>query len=129
MPTYAYDHLHLRSPDPSKTAQWYHRMFGARIIATPQASGPSRVDLDIGGLIIFVAGALPANEEVRGLKDPHYGLDHFGLKVQDLEQAVADLKAKGAEFAVEPRTLPTGVKIAFVRAPDDVRIELVERHP
>ena len=127
MPTYAYDHIHLRSPDPSKTAQWYHRMFGARILQTPQPTGPNRVDLDLNGLIVFVAGAMPPNEEIRGLKDPHYGLDHFGLRVQNLEQAVADLKAKGAEFVVEPRTLPTGVKIAFVRAPEDVRIELVER--
>ena len=127
MTTYRYDHIHLRSPDPLNTAQWYHRMFDARIVETPQPSGPNRIDLDINGLMVFVAGALPTGEEVQGLRDPHYGLDHFGLIVGNLEEAVAELKSRGADFAVEPRTLPSGVKIAFVRGPNDVRIELVER--
>ena len=39
----------------------------------------------------------------------------------------AELKAKGAEFASEPHDLRPGLKIAFVRAPGDVRIELLER--
>ncbi len=127
MGTYVSDHIHLRSPDPLKTAQWYHLMFCARIVETPQPSGPNRVDLDFDGLKVFVAGALASGEELQGLKDPHYGLDHFGLRVGNLEEAVAELKSKGAEIVVEPRTLPTGVKIAFVRGPEDVRIELVER--
>ena len=127
MTTYRYDHIHLRSPDPLETAQWYHRMFDARIVETPQPSGPNRIDLDINGLMVFVAGALPTGEELQGLRNPHYGLDHFGLRVGNLEEAVAELKSRGAEFAVEPRTLPNGVKIAFVRGPNDVRIELLER--
>ena len=127
MPTYLYDHIHLRSPDPLKTAQWYHRMFGAKIVETPQPSGPNRVHLELNGAIILIAGPLPSGEEQEGSRDPYYGLDHFGLKVQDLGEAVAELKAKGVEFTVEPRTSPTGVKIAFVRGPEGVRIELVER--
>ena len=127
MITYLPDHIHLRSPNPLITAQWYHQMFGARIVETPQPSGPNRVDIDFSGLMVFIAGALPQEEALQGLRDPHYGLDHFGLRVESLEESVAELKSKGAEFAAEPRTLPTGVKIAFVRGPEDVRIELVER--
>ena len=41
--------------------------------------------------------------------------------------AAADLKAKGAEFSMEPKDLRPGLRIAFVRAPGDVRIELLER--
>jgi len=40
---------------------------------------------------------------------------------------VAELKRRGADIAVEPRTIRPGVRIAFVRAPDDVRIELLQR--
>ena len=47
--------------------------------------------------------------------------------MDNLAEAAADLKAKGAEFASEPRDLRPGLKIAFVRAPGDVRIELLER--
>ncbi|MFH1560250.1 MAG: VOC family protein [Chloroflexota bacterium] len=127
MATYEYDHIHLRSPDPLKTAQWYERMFGARIIETPQPSGANRVELDLNGLVILVAGALSPGEELQGLKSSHYGLDHFGLKVENLEEAAAELKSKGVEFTMEPRTTPTGLKIAFVRGPEDVRIEVVEK--
>ncbi len=114
MTRYAYDHIHLRSPDPLKTARWYHRMFDAKIIETPQPSGPNRVDLDINGLMVLIAGALPPGKELQGLRDPHYGLDHLGLKVENLERAVTELKSRGAEFAVEPRIAPSGAKIAFV---------------
>ena len=127
MRTYGYDHIHLRSPDPMGTAQFYRRMFDARIIETPQPSGPPRIDLDVNGLMMFIAGPLPSGEELRGPGDPHYGLDHFGLRVENLEETAVELKSRGAEFAVEPRTLPSGVKICFVRGPDGVRIELVER--
>ena len=126
MATYEYDHIHLRSPNPLKTAQWYHRMFGARILETPQPSGTPRVELDLNGLHILVAGALSPGEELQGLRSPHYGLDHFGLKVENLEEAVADLKSKGAEFSMELRTTPSGLKIAFVRGPEDIRIEVVQ---
>ncbi len=127
MVTFRFDHIHLRSPDPMKSAQFYHKMFGARIIETPQPSGPNRIDLDINGLTIFLAGALPQGQETQGLRDAHYGPDHFGLGVVSLEKAVAELKTRGADFTVEPRTLPTGVKIAYLRGPDGVRVELLER--
>ncbi|MCE2465682.1 MAG: VOC family protein [Dehalococcoidia bacterium] len=128
MAVYSYDHIHLRSPDPATAAKFYNKMFDAQIIETPQPDGNTRVDLNLNGLTIFLAGAMPSGTEVQGVEGPHYGLDHFGLRVDNLDSAVSDLKAKGAELESEPRTLPTGVKIAFVKAPDDVRIELVERH-
>ncbi len=59
--------------------------------------------------------------------DPHLGLDHFGFRVENLDEAAKELKERGAEFAVEPYQLRPGLKIAFVRAPGDVRIELLER--
>ena len=55
------------------------------------------------------------------------GLDHFGLRVDDMDEAVAELKRRGAQFTLEPRTIRPGVRIAFVQAPDNVRIELLER--
>ena len=127
MPVYSYDHIHLRSRDPMATAQYYRKMFDAKIIESIQSDGQKRIDLDINGLMIFIARVLPEANVPAGLAEPHLGLDHFGLRVDDLDQAVADLKRRGAEFAVAPRTIRPGVRIAFLRAPDDVRIELLER--
>jgi catechol 2,3-dioxygenase-like lactoylglutathione lyase family enzyme len=38
-----------------------------------------------------------------------------------------ELKAKGAEFTVEPKTIRPGVRIAFVRGPQNVLIEILDR--
>ncbi len=125
MVSYSYDHIHLRSLEPMDTARYFEQMFGAKILESVQSDGQPRVDLDINGLIIFIAKA--DTETPAGPVDPHLGLDHFGLRVDDLEEAAADLKKKGAVFSIEPHQLRPGVKIAFVRAPGDVRIELLER--
>lgn len=127
MPRYSYDHIHLRSRDPMATAQYYHTMFDARIVESIQSDGQPRIDLDLNGLTVFIARVSPEANIPGAPKDPHLGLDHFGLRVDNMDEAVADLKRRGAEFAVEPRTIRPGVRIAFVRAPDDVRIELLER--
>ena len=125
MVTYSYDHIHLRSREPIETARYFNRMFGAEIKESIQSDGQSRVDIDISGLIIFIAHA--EDSTPAGPVDPHLGLDHFGLRVDNLNEAVADLKSKGAEFSMEPKDLRSGLRIAFVRAPGDIRIELLER--
>ena len=125
MTTYTYDHIHLRSLAPMETARYFETMFDATIVESIQTDGQPRIDLDINGLAIFIA---EADDSVPpGPIAPHHGLDHFGLKVDNLEQAAAELKEKGAEFVQEPELIRPGIKIAFIRAPGDVRIELVER--
>ena len=125
MPTYTYDHIHLRSPEPMETARYFNKMFDAKIMETVQSDGQTRVDLDINGLIIFIARA--ATDTPNAPADGYLGLDHFGLRVENLDEAAAQLKQRGAEFASEPRDLRPGVRIAFVRAPGNIRIELLER--
>jgi lactoylglutathione lyase len=127
MPTYSYDHIHLRTKDPKGMARYFEKMFDAKILESIQSDGQPRVDLDINGLMVFIA-PVPADADLPASpRDPHLGLDHFGFRVDDVDEAVADLKKRGAEIAVEPRTIRPGVRIAFVRAPDDVRIELLQR--
>ena len=124
---YTYYHMHLRSRDPKSTAQYYHRMFDARIVESIQSDGKPRIDLDLNGLTIFIAPVPPEADTPSAPEKPYVGLDHFGLRVDDIEAATADLKRRGATFIMEPRTIRPGVKIAFVQAPENVRIELLER--
>jgi lactoylglutathione lyase len=126
-PVYSYDHMHLRSRDPMATAQYYHKMFDAKIIESIQSDGRPRIDLDLNGLTIFIA-QIPSEADMPAAPTtPYIGLDHFGLRVNNMDEAVAELKRRGATFAVEPRTIRPGVRIAFVQAPENVRIELLER--
>jgi lactoylglutathione lyase len=128
MPVYSYDHIHLRTRDPKGTAEWYRRMFGAEVIESVQSDGQPRIDLNIDGLTVFIA-RVPADANIGvAPADPYLGLDHFGLRVDNLDAAFAELKARGATFTTEPRTIRPGVKIAFVQCPDNVRVELLERN-
>ena len=121
MATFTHDHVHLRSPDPEATAQYYERMFGAEVLRTTQQGKP-RVDLDLCGLKVWdgKTGAAPTS--------PYLGLDHIGLTVGNIDAAVAELKAKGAEFTMEPTTIRPNVRIAFLRGPQSVSIELIDRN-
>jgi lactoylglutathione lyase len=126
MAKFTYDHIHLRSPDPESTAQWYERMFGAQVLRTTQQGVP-RIDLKLGGADIFIAPVEAGSKVNPPPVTPYQGLDHFGLSVSGIDAIVTELKGKGAEFTMEPTTIRPGVRIAFLRGPQGVSIELLER--
>jgi lactoylglutathione lyase len=126
MSKFTWEHIHLRSPDPAATAQWYQDKLGAEVISTPQPDGSTRLDLNLSGQKIFIALAQPG-KVADAPASPYLGLDHFGLTVDDLDGAVADLKAKGVKFTMDPTTNRPGVRIAFLTAPQNVSIELIQR--
>jgi lactoylglutathione lyase len=127
MPVFTFHHIHLRSRNPMATAQYYHRMFDAKIIESVQTDGQRRIDLDINGLPIFIVRVPAETEMPDSPAVPHLGLDHFGFQVSNLDEVAVELKRRGAEFSIEPRTIRPGSRIAFVQGPENVRIELVER--
>lgn len=127
MTEFRYDHVHLRSPDPDATAAWYRRMFGAEVVKSVMSNGIERTDIKLGGVNHFIAKVAddaPLSEKEDG---SFVGLDHIGLRVNDIDAVCAELKAKGAEFTVEPKTIRPGVRIAFVRGPQNVLIEILDR--
>jgi catechol 2,3-dioxygenase-like lactoylglutathione lyase family enzyme len=126
MARFTWDHIHLRSPNPEATAAFYERMFGAEVIRTMQQGKP-RIDLKVGGANVFILPVVPGDKTNPPPTSPYQGLDHFGLSVTGIDAVVADLKAKGAEFTMEPNNIRPGIRIAFLRGPEGVSIELLER--
>jgi catechol 2,3-dioxygenase-like lactoylglutathione lyase family enzyme len=124
---FTYDHIHLRSPDPEATARYYERMFGAQILRSVQEGKP-RIDLKLGGVDIFIAPVAAGDGVNPAPVTPCQGLDHFGLRVSGIDAVVAELKAKGAVFTKEPTTVRPGVRVAFLRGPEGVSIELLDRN-
>ena len=96
MARYTYDHIHLRSRDPMEAARYLNRIFDAKINESIQSDGQPRVDVDLDGLVIFIAEA--DDSTPASLRDPHLGLDHFGFRVDNIDEVVADLKAGGRSF-------------------------------
>jgi len=117
------NHIHLRAKDAKSTAQWYVDNFGADIVEEVSISGNLTVRTDIGGARVNVSQAtsLPF-----GTSDAHMGLEHFGLETDNLDGVMASLKAKGIKVLEPVRTLSTGMRISYVEAPDNVRLELMQ---
>ena len=125
MPNYWFDHVHLNSPDPIKTAEFYEKMFGARRVGVREmADGRTLVELDLNGSSIKVTHPR-AQPLVPGAAPTDYEIEHFGLRTGNLEAAVDELKTKGVKFVQEIRP-GVGSKIAFLLAPGDILIELLE---
>jgi lactoylglutathione lyase len=128
MPTYTWDHIHLRTPDPEGTAQWFERMLGAQVIRSTQQGKP-RIDMKLGGANIFIAEVTLGDGVNPPPTTPYQGLDHFGFAVAGIDAIAADLKKKGVQFTKEPHSPRPGIKICFLRGPQDISIELLDRDP
>jgi len=129
---YRYDHVHLRSPDPDATARFFETMFGAEVTRSvyPPGTlypGQQRISMRLGGQTVLIAPPHP--HEANGVAPtfPHYGLEHIGLTVDNVDDAVDGLRAKGAEIAIGPLTRNPGLRLAFIRGPQGIMIELVQR--
>jgi catechol 2,3-dioxygenase-like lactoylglutathione lyase family enzyme len=121
-----WDHIHLRTVNPEAMAQWFETMLGAEVLRSTQEGKP-RIDLRLGGANIFIAPVAAGDGVNAAPTIPYRGLDHFGLSVNGIDAIAADLKKKGVEFTKEPTTVRPGVRICFIRAPEGVSIELLDR--
>ncbi len=127
MATYRYDHIHFRSEDPLAARAFWEETFGATVVRENLLGGAPSFTFDLNGMRFQVSGRAEGENPVKSGSEPRYGLDHFGLLVDDMDNATAELRAKGVEFICDPWEIRPGVKIAFVKGPDDVSIELAER--
>ena len=116
MPKVYFDHIHLASPDPKKTAEAYKKMFGAKITVQEMAPGRVIAKVDLGGVLLLITPA----------REGQVGLLHFGVRTDNLKQAVTELKADGVTFTQDVREVRPDFKMSFLTAPENVSIELQE---
>jgi lactoylglutathione lyase len=132
MRDYHFDHVHLRSSDPEATAGFFETMFGAEVTrgVYPPGTlypGQKRISFILGGQKILIAPTHPDDPTAPAPRFPYYGVEHVGLTVDDVDAAVAELRGKGADIAIGPLTRNPGLRLAFIRGPDGVMVELVQQ--
>ena len=123
------NHIHLKAPDPRKTADWYVKAFNFKILSDEtRVFGDRfvRCMSEDGGIAVNISGARSGEKLGAGDAMPHHGLEHFGFDSANLDADIARLGALGCPLLEGPIQVPNGPRIAFVRGPDDARIELIE---
>ena len=125
---YEFNHVHIKAPDPEKTANWYVEAFNFRKVSDTVRQGGNRfIRCEThDGTIVNISGARTSQPMGNGDASAHWGLEHFGLSVDDLDAEIERLKRLGAELLEGPTDVPNGPRIAFIKVPDDVRIELLQ---
>ena len=122
------NHIHLKAPDPRRTAEWYVEAFGFEIVSdTVRSVGDRRLNcMSPGGLVVNIPSERDGATMADGDAGSHWGLEHFGVNSDDLLADIERLGALGAPVLEGPIDIPGGNLVAFVQGPDDVRIEVVQ---
>jgi catechol 2,3-dioxygenase-like lactoylglutathione lyase family enzyme len=120
--TYTFDHAHIYCTDVAASERFFVDVLAAKVSERRGAT----VVLDFGGTPVLLRPRL-AGEDLGPAGPARFGVDHLGVRVDDVPQAAAELQSRGGVLSGPPRELRPGVFVAFVEGPDHVRVELLSR--
>ena len=122
------NHIHIKASDPRKAAEWWVNAFAFKILSDetrPFGDRFVRCQAE-GGMLVTISSARTGETLAPGNSSAHFGLEHFAIEVDDIAAEIARLETLGARLQEGPLLAPNGVRFAFLGAPDDVRLELVQ---
>lgn len=122
---YQFNHIHVFCSDPAATERWFVEGVGAELVERRESRGVPSAVLRLGGAQVLLRGAREG-EALAAAGARQFGADHFGLQVADVDATIERLRARGVEIEVEPWDFSPRLRIAFIKGPDNVRIELVQ---
>ena len=128
--TFKINHIHLKTADPKKTADWWVKAFNFKIVSDETRAVGDRFIrcLSEDGLGVNISGQRAGDTMGPADGGLHFGLEHFGLDTADIEADIKRLEGMGAKLQEGPTDPSGGMRIAFLEAPDAVRIELIQRN-
>ena len=122
------EHIHIVTLDPMKLAAFYEKAFGAKITRTGTLpNGGVAVSLDLGGTRLAIM--VPDTPDKRDPPDnphKHFGLEHLGIRTDDIETVVKSAVAAGATIMQGVTQVRPDARVAFIMAPENTMIEIVE---
>lgn len=122
--SYEFNHIHVVCSDLVATEKWFVDGVGAELVERRESRGVPTSELRLAGVRMLLRGCREG-EDLAADGQRRYGTDHFGLQVTDVDATVETLRGRGVEIAIEPRNSPAN-RIAFIKGPDNVLIELVQ---
>jgi catechol 2,3-dioxygenase-like lactoylglutathione lyase family enzyme len=125
---YNLNHIHLKSLDPEKAANWWVDTFNFEIVGdTTRKTGDRFIRCrSENGVPVNISGPLDGQELPVGDSCAKQGLEHFGFDVTDIDAEIKRLSGLGSPLLDGPNELPDGTRFCWVQAPDNVRVELIQ---
>ena len=127
---YEINHIHIKSSDPEKIAKWYVKAFDFKITGDEvRVFGDRFIKCESSNGITVNISAERTNETLNPSDVyAHYGLEHFGITVKNIDSEIDRLTELGAELLEGPIPISNGIieSIAFIKTPGDTRVELIQ---
>ena len=115
---YRYQHIHLICSNLDLMENFFTGALGAKVKERKKFGKADGASLDLNGITINLR-VLREDEVITGdSSQRHYGYDHLGLEVENLDAAYRDLKEKGFTFTNPPHDSGT-TRSAFFKGPDN----------
>jgi catechol 2,3-dioxygenase-like lactoylglutathione lyase family enzyme len=116
-----FQHVHFITPELDATPAWYSALLGE-----PVNTNALGRDITVDRTSLFFINSPQPTANVATDDRP---LGHIAFSVSDLGMLRDRAQALGLEVVAETKLAPEGFRSFFVRAPDQVLIELVEAGP
>ena len=131
--SYMINHIHIKTDDPDKVAEWYAEAFGFEIISRRVRDINSKlmdyfiVTQSRDGTRVNISGAR-SNETLPEIgSGVHEGLEHFGITVPNINEELERLQKLGAVVLEQPIETPEGAFLAFIQTQyDKSRVEIAQ---
>ena len=124
MTSFKHEHTHITTPEPDKIIEFYTKVMGAKVIKEQTMPFGRLVDVDLGGIPVRISGATGADKDWKGLR---HGLHHLGFEVDSMDEFIAKMKANNVEIVTQPFQANPTTKAAFIKGPDGVLFEIIEK--
>ncbi len=124
------DHIEILPGDLERSLKFYTEILGFKVnwrFKPVNAPIEEIVFIELGGtqieLFSYKGPAAPPSAGEQWQVGPR----RIGLLVEDMDKAVEYLKSRGVEISSGPRTTGEDLKLAEIKDPDGLAIELIQR--
>jgi lactoylglutathione lyase len=116
--------MNIYAADIEKAMRFYGGVLGLRETFRFPASGtPEHVEYAVGETTVAVSS--PVGLASHGMPAPSAGHPfEIGLKTDDVDTLIAELKRKGVRILKEPFSIAAGNRVAYIADPDGTWISL-----
>ena len=127
-----FEHVGMTVSNMDRAIEFYCGLLGLRLAFRTSNAGGQMAFLDAGGGMLEIIAPEPETARFRDVPIEEAGLRHVTFAYDDVDAMIETLEKEGVEIVERPRRAYNTEmisRVAFVRDPDGILVELIERAP